>query len=96
MFFHSLTVLDNNITFESTLKASSLAWIFVSNFFIVILTLGLAMPWAKVRVARVMLENTLVNTSEGFDKFLSQQQAQTSALGDQVGEAFDVDVGVGF
>ena len=90
------TLLDNNITFESTLKASSLAWVFVSNFFLVIFTLGLAMPWAKVRVARLMLENTLVNTSEGFDQYLSQQQAQTSALGDQIGEAFDVDVGVGF
>ena len=90
------TVLDDNITFKSTLDAFPLAWVLVSNIFLVLFTLGLAMPWAKVRVARIMLANTLVNSSEGFDKYISQQQAQTSALGDQIGEAFDVDIDVGF
>ena len=68
----------------------------ISNLFLVILTLGLAFPWAKVRVARLMLENTLVDTEIGFDEYISQKQAEVSALGDQIGDAFDVDVGVAF
>jgi uncharacterized membrane protein YjgN (DUF898 family) len=90
------TILDDTITFESTLKALPLAWVLISNFFLVILTFGLAMPWTKVRTAKLILNNTLASTSGDFDKYISLQQTQTSALGDQIGEAFDVDVNVGF
>ncbi len=59
-------------------------------------TLGLAFPWAKVRLTRLMLENTQVSTDEGFDAYITQQEKESSALGDQIGDAFDVDVGLGF
>jgi len=89
-------VLDDRITFESTLSARDLAWVMASNLFLIFLTLGLAFPWAKVRVARLMLENTLVDTEIGFDNYITQQERAVSALGDQIGDAFDVDVGVAF
>jgi len=89
------TRLDNNVTFESTLKALPLAWILISNFIVVILSLGLALPWAKVRVTRFMLENTLVKAENGFNDYLSQKQSQQSALGEEIGDVFDVDLGIG-
>jgi len=61
-----------------------------------VITIGLAFPWAKVRMARLMLENTLVDTSVGFDEYITQKQNEESSLGDQIGDAFDVDVGVAF
>lgn len=94
-YIFAKTVLDGSTTFESTLEVIPLAWILVSNFFLVICTLGLGMPWARVRAARVMIENTLVDTPNGIDQYVSQQQAKASALGDQVGDAFDVDVDIG-
>jgi uncharacterized membrane protein YjgN (DUF898 family) len=95
-YIYENTLLDNNIAFASTLKARSLAWVMLSNFFLIILTLGLAFPWAKVRMARLMLENTLVDTEVGFDAYISQKQDEQSSLGEQIGDAFDVDVGVAF
>lgn len=88
--------LDKKITFASTLKAIPFAWVMITNFIIIIFTLGLGVPWAKVRMARLILENTYVNTDHGFDEYLTQKQKQQSALGDQIGDAFDVDVGIGF
>ena len=90
------TTLDDKIKFKSTLKAKTLAYVMITNLLAIIFTLGLAFPWAKVRIARLMLENTQVSTNEGFDAYITQQEKESSALGDQIGDAFDVDVGLGF
>ncbi len=67
----------------------------LASFQVHILT-SLYYPWAKVRLARLMLENTQVSTDEGFDAYITQKVKEGSALGDQIGDAFDVDVGLGF
>jgi uncharacterized membrane protein YjgN (DUF898 family) len=95
-YIYENTLLDNKIAFESTLRARDLTWVTISNIILIFVTLGLAFPWAKVRMARLMLENTLVDTYVGFDNYISQKQEEVSALGDQIGDAFDVDVGVAF
>jgi len=95
-YIYANTILDNKISFESTLRARDLAWVMISNLFLMVITIGLAFPWAKVRMARLMLENTLVDTSVGFDEYITQKQNEESSLGDQIGDAFDVDVGVAF
>jgi uncharacterized membrane protein YjgN (DUF898 family) len=89
------TLLDDKIAFVSTLRARSFAWVMISNLLLVMFTLGLGTPWAKVRVARLMLENTHVDAPEGFDEYITQQQQAQSSLGEQIGDAFDVDVGIG-
>lgn len=94
-YIFSNSSLDEKITFVSTLKAKSMAWVMISNLIVIVFTLGLATPWAKVRMARLLLENTLVDTDAGFDEYLSEKQEQQSSLGEQIGDAFDVDVGIG-
>ncbi|CAA6804054.1 MAG: Thymidylate kinase (EC [uncultured Sulfurovum sp.] len=93
-YIYENTKLDNEIAFQSTLRARDFAWVMLSNMLVIILTLGFATPWAKVRMARLMLENTLVDTSLGFNEYISQKQDEESSLGEQIGDAFDVDVGV--
>jgi uncharacterized membrane protein YjgN (DUF898 family) len=88
------TRLDDEITFHSSLTMAALAWVMISNLLLIMLTLGLALPWAKVRMTTLVLTNTHVNTELGFDHYISQQQTKQSALGDQIGDAFDVDVGL--
>jgi len=95
-YVYAHTLLDNKVALESTLGARELAMVMFTNFLMVAFTLGLAMPWAKVRMARLMLENTLVDTSVGFDEYITQQQNNVGAIGEQIGEAFDVDMDVGF
>ena len=94
-YVYDNTTLDDEISFGSTLKAKQFAWVMITNFLAVIATVGLAMPWAKVRVAKVMLENTQVYANAGFDQYMTQKQNESSSLGEQIGDAFDVDVGLG-
>jgi uncharacterized membrane protein YjgN (DUF898 family) len=88
--------LDGKITFGSTLKSTPLAWVMVSNFLLLIMTLGFAYPWTKVRMAKLMVENTSVDVAEGLDTYMTQKRKEESSLGEQIGDAFDVDVGIGF
>ncbi|MGH1438575.1 MAG: YjgN family protein [Cellvibrionaceae bacterium] len=88
------TMLDNKIALASTLKARTLAWIMVTNILLIIVTLGFGMPWAKVRMTKYIVSNTQVDTEVGIDSYVTQQQQYQSSLGDQIGDAFDVDVGL--
>jgi uncharacterized membrane protein YjgN (DUF898 family) len=92
----SNTMLDSKIDLASTLRARPLAFVSLTNFLAIVFSLGLAIPWATVRMTRFVLEHTQIDTSLGFDEYLTQQQQEQSALGDQLGDAFDVDVGIGF
>jgi len=95
-YVYENTLLDDKIALKSTLGARELAMVMFTNFLMVTFSLGLASPWAKVRMARLMLENTLVDTSAGFDEYITQQQNNVGAIGEQIGEAFDVEMDVGF
>lgn len=90
------SLLDNTVKFASTLKARTYAWVLFTNILIIVCTLGLGMPWAKVRMTKTIVENTMIEPNVDLDSYLSQKQEQQSALGDQLGDAFDVDVGLGF
>lgn len=94
-YIYSNTTLDNKISFKSTLGARQLAWVSISNLLLVIFTLGLATAWAKVRIARLTLENTHVDTSVGLHSYVTSKQNEQSSLGEQIGDAFDIDVGIG-
>lgn len=95
-YIYANSKLDEKISFTSTLGARAMAWVSLTNLLAIIFSLGLAIPWAKVRMARLLLENTLVDTSIGFEEYVTQKQEEQSSLGEQIGDAFDVDVGIGF
>lgn len=90
------STLDNQITFASTLRATRLVWVLITNFLLVIFTLGLGTPWARTRMARLLTQSTLVDTGAGLDRYVTEKQSEQSSLGEQLGDGFDVDVDVGF
>lgn len=95
-YIYAETTLDEAITFNSSLSARHLFWVMMTNFLWVIATLGLAIPWAKVRMARAMLNQTQVDAQGQLEQYITQQQDKQSALGDQIGDAFDMNVDLAF
>ncbi|MEZ5499052.1 MAG: YjgN family protein [Steroidobacteraceae bacterium] len=79
---------------RSELRAWPLIGIYVSNFLLIVLTLGLFYPWAKVRQMRYQLDNTSIDAQGGFDEFRAGAEADASAVGEEVGDFFDVDFGL--
>lgn len=90
------STLDGSISFASTLSARRFAWVLLTNLLLIVVTLGLGIPWARTRLARALVENTKVDTTIGFDNYINRQSDAQSGLAEQIGDAFDVNVGVGF
>jgi uncharacterized membrane protein YjgN (DUF898 family) len=79
---------------RSELEVSRLAWINVTNLLGIVATLGVFYPWAKVRLVRYQVENMYLDSDGRFADFLASSQPETSALGEEAGDFFDVDLGV--
>lgn len=89
------TRLDSEISFASSLRARQLLGMIFTNLLLLLVTLGLAYPWARVRMTRLLVDNSHVQAANGFDHYLTQKEEEHSSVGDQIGEAFDMDVGIG-
>jgi len=94
-YIYENTTLDDKINFSSTLRLFPFVWVSFSNFIVIILSLGLAYPWASVRKIRLILENTQVDTTIGMNAYLSQKLKEESSLEDTLGDSFDLNVGIG-
>lgn len=78
--------------FESAVKARVLFWIFLTNFIGIILTLGLFKPFADIRLARYRLSCMQLMADGNLEEFISQQQRDVDASGEEVAELFDLDI----
>jgi uncharacterized membrane protein YjgN (DUF898 family) len=77
---------------RSTLRARDLAWLYASNIVAVIATVGLAVPWVTIRMARYRASNLCVVGAASMASFAAAPGATGTATGSEVGDLFDVDV----
>jgi uncharacterized membrane protein YjgN (DUF898 family) len=68
----------------------------LSNAVAIALSLGLLIPWAQIRLARYRAENMTVHLADDWRDYVAAKDRQGSALGEEIGEAFDVDVDFAF
>jgi len=78
--------------FESALRARDLIWLYLSNFIVVALTIGLATPWAAVRSMRYRASKTTAIASGPLDGFAEGQAQRVSVAGEEVADFFDIDI----
>lgn len=64
-----------------------------TNLVAIVLTLGLAIPWATVRLQRYQFENMSLDVTGDLDSIIATQADEVSAIGEEIGEAFDIDIG---
>jgi uncharacterized membrane protein YjgN (DUF898 family) len=77
---------------RSTLRARDLVWLYASNIVAVIVTLGLAVPWVTIRMARYRAANLCFVGVASFATFAAAPGVVGTATGSEVGDLFDVDV----
>jgi len=87
--FDTLTLAD--IEFRSNLSIYAYAKLWVINTVLMVITLGFAYPWIKIRILKMQIE--AIEYRGDSDQFIAHNQQHTNAVGDEVGEAFDFDFG---
>ena len=88
------TKLDQ-LSFISKLRARDFIWLYFSNIVAIILTFGLATPWAQIRMARYRAFKLSIVGDVDFDQFVGDKKAEVNATGEEIAEMFDVDLSFG-
>lgn len=84
--------LQGGVRFRSDVSGLVLAWIMVSNLFLVVLSLGLLQPWTQVRQYRYLTEQTEVRPVADMRGFIDKQLRAGGSIGDAVGEAGNLEI----
>jgi uncharacterized membrane protein YjgN (DUF898 family) len=96
-------VTITNIKFNNSLLADhgficnydmrSYTTLFLTNSIATILTLGLFIPWAKIRNAQYLADHLEFVAATELDGFAAQEEERVSAIGQEIGDVFDMDIG---
>ncbi len=90
-------VLGNTTVGEHEIRCDwsipRLVFINLTNFVAIALSLGLAIPWATIRLQRYQFENLSLDVRGDLDSIIATQSDEVSAMGEEIGEAFDIDIG---
>jgi len=82
------------VRFENRLRARDLAWLYFVNVLALLVTLGLATPWAVVRTMRYRAEKMTLQVTGGLDGFVAAQASEVAAAPEEVGEMFGFDFSI--
>jgi uncharacterized membrane protein YjgN (DUF898 family) len=77
---------------ECNMSPFAMVWITSSNFVLVLLTLGLFIPWAMVRLARYQLESMRLLPAGDLQEFEAAEPETIGAVGEEAATAFDFDI----
>ena len=79
---------------QSSLQTWPLFVLYLSNFVLIVLTVGLYSPWAKVRQMQYQLSQLRVVAWGDLDQFIAAAGEGVDAIGEEVGDFFDLDFGL--
>ena len=89
------TKIDDIATLKSDVKIFDLMVLNAGNYLMLICSLGLAIPWVKVRTAKFLSNATSLSILEGIEQVVATSGSQDSAVADEVIGAFDIDISIG-
>jgi uncharacterized membrane protein YjgN (DUF898 family) len=77
---------------ECNMSPLTLIWITVSNVVLVVVTVGMFIPWASVRLARFKLHAMKLLPASDLQEFVSVEPETIGAVGEETATAFDFDI----
>jgi uncharacterized membrane protein YjgN (DUF898 family) len=80
--------------FESALSPATMIGLYFTNGLAIAFSLGLAIPWARIRLMRYRAECLSVLTEGSLDDFVGQALEAQSAIGAELSQALDLDLDV--
>ncbi|GAA0303786.1 YjgN family protein [Rhodovulum strictum] len=88
------TVLEGGHAFVSDIAPLRLVWIGISNALAVVVSLGLLLPWARIRMAAYQAAHSHVIVNGDLDGFTAAEAARVGALGQAYTDLEGIDVGL--
>jgi uncharacterized membrane protein YjgN (DUF898 family) len=88
----SSTSLDEH-QLVSRLRVRNMFYIYLTNIIATIVSLGLLIPWCKIRLTRYRLKNLSLIVQDDINRFIANEQNNVKATAGEFADAFDLDMG---
>ncbi|MGY1457166.1 MULTISPECIES: YjgN family protein [unclassified Luteimonas] len=85
----------SGVRFTSTLRVRDVAWLYFSNLVAILCTLGLATPWAMIRLARYRADHLMLESDGGLAAFSAAVGGERGAVGAEMVDALDMGLDIG-
>ena len=92
LLYNTSSIAHNQ--FRADMKIVPYLMLVLTNSLATALTLGLFSPWAIIRTLRYRLGHLTLLADEDPEVFVAGEEEQVSALGEEVGDFFDFDIGL--
>ncbi len=89
---NNTTVGDHRLVCDWSI--ARLVFILFTNLLAMAFSFGLLIAWATIRLRRYRLQNLSIDVQGQLEDIVAVQSSEVSALGDEMGEAFDIDLGI--
>ena len=86
--------LDGRHELRAELSPLAMAWLYVTNTFLTLITIGIFYPWAAVRLARYRRSRIKVLAATNLNEFTSEIIATQGAIGEEIAGFFDLGFGL--
>jgi uncharacterized membrane protein YjgN (DUF898 family) len=86
--------LQDVAAFGTTLRPLKYLWISLSNAVVIILSLGLMVPWAKIRAYKYLANSSEFIIFKSMDNFVDDMQTQRNAFGEEFAEFEGIEAGI--
>ncbi|WP_051303046.1 YjgN family protein [Psychromonas aquimarina] len=87
LFYKSTSLLDHG--FEADFTMAALTKVILLNLFFTLITFGLYLPAAKVRIAKYISSCLVMHAAGDLQGFSAAEKENVSALGEEFGQVFD-------
>jgi uncharacterized membrane protein YjgN (DUF898 family) len=80
--------------FDMRMHPMRVLWIQLSNIVMIVLSVGMLIPWARVRMVRYRLSCLSLLATQSLDEFAAGERQRLTATGEEIGEVLDLDLGL--
>ena len=91
LVFNNIEVVENRL--RNNISLHVYVMILLTNFLLILVTLGIYHPWAAVRRVRYLQSNLWIEAQD-LNAFTARESDNIAARGEELGEAFDLGIGI--
>lgn len=82
------------VAFSATLSPWKLFVIYLTNTLAIIFSIGLLIPWAKIRLARYRIEQLNVASIADLKTITTVEREKVGTIGSEMGDILDINIGI--
>lgn len=82
------------VAFNAVVSTWKIFFIYVTNTIAILLSIGLLIPWAKIRMVKYKIDHLAVSSIADLKTITAVEKDKEGAIGSEMGDILDIDIGL--